>query len=144
MHKAFSLLELLIVIATISIILTFAIPKFNNITSTSKITELKSNLALIRNGINKFKTNQILLAESSSITILDSAIVEKENELLFTKVIDFSIVATTSSTKESSKWIKTSQSSYSYILSTSKQVLFSLEDNNFKCKSSFEICKEIE
>jgi len=62
MQKAFSLLELLIVIATISIILTFAIPKFNDITNTSKITELKSNIALIRNGITKFKTYQILLA----------------------------------------------------------------------------------
>ncbi len=144
MHKAFSLLELLIVIATISIILTFAIPKFNNITSTSKIIELKSNLAIIRNGINKFKTNQILLSQSSIITSLDSAIVEKENELLFTKVIDFSIVSSNSNINEIGKWIKTSQSSYEYLLSSSKKVLFSLEDNNFKCKSSFEICKEIE
>lgn len=144
MHKAFSLLELLIVIATISIILTFAIPKFNNITSTSKITELKSNLALIRNGINKFKTDQILLAQSSNITSLDSAIVDKNNEFLFTKVIEFSIVSTTSSINEIGKWIKNSEVSYSYVLSSSKKVLFSLEENNFKCKSSFEICKEIE
>jgi len=144
MHKAFSLLELLIVIATISIILTFAIPKFDMITSTSKITELKSNIALIRNGINKFKTNQILLAQSSDITSLDSAIVEKNNESLFNNVIDFSIVSTTSRINEIGKWIKTSQSSYEYLLSSSKKVLFSLEDNNFICKSSFEICKEIE
>ncbi|MBU3015130.1 hypothetical protein KO488_10205 [Poseidonibacter lekithochrous] len=144
MHKSFSLLELLIVIATISIILTFAIPKFDMITSTSKITELKSNIALIRNGINKFKTNQILLAQSSDITSLDSAIVEKNNESLFNNVIEFSIVSTTSSINEIGKWIKTSQSSYEYLLSSSKKVLFSLEDNNFICKSSFEICKEIE
>ena len=144
MTKAFSLLELLIVIATISIILTFAIPKFNNITSTSKVTELKSNLAIIRNGINKFKTNQILLAESSSITSLDSAITEKEKELLFTKVIDFPIVSTSSNIHEIAKWIKTSESSYEFLLSSNKKVLFFLEDNTFKCKSSFEICKEIE
>ena len=144
MTKAFSLLELLIVIATISIILTFAIPKFNNITSTSKVTELKSNLAIIRNGINKFKTNQILLAEDSTIDSLDSSIIEKENELLFTKVIDFPITSTSSSINEINKWIKTSKSSYEYLLSSSKKVLFVLEDSNFKCKSSFEICKEIE
>jgi prepilin-type N-terminal cleavage/methylation domain-containing protein len=144
MQKAFSLLELLIVIATISIILTFAIPKFNDITNTSKITELKSNIALIRNGITKFKTNQILLAQPSNISTLDSAIVDKNNESLFKKVIDFSITSTSSSINEIGKWIKTSQSSYEYVLSSSKKVLFSLEDNNFKCKSSFEICKEIE
>ncbi|KAB7882978.1 type II secretion system protein [Poseidonibacter ostreae] len=144
MTKAFSLLELLIVIATILIVLTFAIPKFSNITSTSKITELKSNLAIIRNGINKFKTNQILLAEDSNILSLDSALVDKKNEPLFTKVIDFSLLSTTSSLNELGKWIKTSLTTYEYIISSSKKVVFTLEDNSFKCKSSFEICKEIE
>ena len=144
MHKAFSLLELLIVIAIISIVLTFAIPKFINITSSSKITELKSNLAIIRNGINKFKTNQILLAESPSINSLDSALVDKKNEPLFTKVIDFSLISTTSNINKIGKWIKISLSSNEYLLSSSKKVLFVLEDSNFKCKSSFEICKEIE
>ncbi|MAD43109.1 MAG: hypothetical protein CL623_12060 [Arcobacter sp.] len=119
-------------------------PKFSNISNTSKVTELKSNLALIRNGINKFKTNQILLAQSLDITSLDSAIVDKNNESLFAKVIDFSIISTSSSENEIGKWIKTSQSSYEYLLSSSKKVLFFLEDNNFKCKSGFEICKELE
>jgi type II secretory pathway pseudopilin PulG len=144
MHKAFSLLEIILVIATISIILTFAIPKFNNITITSKVTELKSNIAIIRNNINKLKTNQILLAEDSNIISLDSALVDKENELLFTKLIDFSLISTTSSINEIGKWIKVSETSYEYLLTSSKKVLFVLEDSNFKCKSSFEICKEIE
>lgn len=144
MPKAFSLLELLIVIATISIVLTFAIPKFNDISSNSKVTEFKSNLAIIRNGINKFKTNQILLAQSSDINSLDSALIDKDNEPLFTKVIDFSILSTTSSINEIGKWIKTSISSYEYILSSNKKVEFVLEENIFKCKSSFEICEEIE
>lgn len=144
MPKAFSLLELLIVIATISIVLTFAIPKFNDISSNSKVTEFKSNLAIIRNGINKFKTNQILLAQSSDINSLDSALIDKDNEPLFTKVIDFSILSTTSSINEIGKWIKTSISSYEYIISSNKKVEFVLEENIFKCKSSFEICEEIE
>lgn len=144
MHKAFSLLELLIVIATISIVLTFALPKFNDITNTSKITELKSNLALIRSGINKFKTNQILLAKDTSISTLDTALVNKKDELLFTKVIDFSLTSTISSINEIGKWIKISETSYEYIISSNKKVVFTLEDNSFKCKSSFEICKEIE
>jgi len=144
MSKAFSLLELLIVIATISIILTIAIPKFNDISNASKITELKSNIALIRSGINKYKTNQVLLSETSNITSLDSAIIDKENELLFNKVIDFTLISTSPSINEIAKWIKISEVSYDYILSSSKKVLFSLEDNSFKCKSSFEVCKEIE
>ncbi len=144
MIKAFSLLELLIIITTISIILTFAIPKFSDITNNSTLVELKSNLAIIRNGINKFKTNQILLANSSDITSLDTAQFDKENEPLFTKIIDFSLLSTTSSINESKKWIKTSTNSYEYILNPSKKVIFVLEENTFKCKSSFDICKEIE
>jgi len=144
MTKAFSLLELIVVIATISIILTFAIPKFNNIIISSKMTELKSNIAIIRNSINKLKTNKILLSEDSTINSLDSASVDTNNELLFTKVIDFSLISTTSNINETGKWIKTSETSYEYLLSLSKKVLFVLEDSIFKCKSSFEICKEIE
>lgn len=144
MVKAFSLLEILLVIATISIILTFAIPKYNNITNNSKVTELKSNLAIIRNNISKVKTEQILLSKDSTIDTLDDAIVDKKNEILFDKVIDFSILSTTSSLNEIGKWIKISNTSYKYILSSSKNVDFLLEDNIFKCKSSFEICKEIE
>ena len=144
MVKAFSLLEILLVIATISIILTFAIPKYNNITNNSKVTELKSNLAIIRNNISKVKTEQILLSKDSTIDTLDDAIVDKKNEILFDKVIDFSILSTTSSLNEIGKWIKISNTSYNYILSSSKNVDFLLEDNIFKCKSSFEICKEIE
>jgi type II secretory pathway pseudopilin PulG len=144
MAKAFSLLEVILVIATISIILTFAIPKFNDITVTSKTTELKSNIAIIRNNLSKLKTNQVLLSKSSNITSLDSALVNTNNELLFTKLIDFSLVSTSTSLHEIGKWIKTSETSYEYLLTSSKKVLFVLEDSNFKCKSSFEICKEIE
>ncbi len=144
MIKAFSLLEILLVIAGISIILTFAIPKFNNILNNSKITELKSNIAIIRNNISKLKTKQILLNESVNIDSLDSAIIDKEEELLFNKIIDFPIVSTNSSKNEIGKWLKVSNNSYKYILSSSKNIIFLLEDNIFQCKSSLELCKEVE
>jgi len=144
MAKAFSLLEILLVIATISIVLTFAIPKFTNIISNSNISDLKSNLAIIRNNISKLKTSQVLLNKSTDINSLDNAIIDKKNELLFTEVLDFSIISTNSAINEVGKWIKVSNTSYKYILSSSKNVVFLLEDNSFKCKSSFEICKEIE
>jgi len=144
MLRAFSLLELIIVIAVIAMILTFAIPKFSDITTTSKITELKSNLAIIRNNINKLKTKQILLNENTSINSLDDTSSNTNNQILFDKVIDFNILSTNSSIKEIGKWIKLSDTSYKYILSSNKSVEFSLEENSFNCVSSFEICKEIE
>jgi len=144
MAKAFSLLEVLLVIATISIVLTFAIPKFTNIISNSNISDLKSNLAIIRNNISKLKTSQVLLNKSTDINSLDNATIDKKDELLFTEVLDFSIISTNSAINEVGKWLKVSNNSYKYILSSSKNVVFLLEDNSFKCKSSFEICKEIE
>ncbi|APW65492.1 MULTISPECIES: type II secretion system protein [Arcobacteraceae] len=144
MAKAFSLLEVLLVIATISIVLTFAIPKFTNIISNSNISDLKSNLAIIRNNISKLKTSQVLLNKSTIIDSLDNATIDKKDELLFTEVLDFSIISTNSAINEVGKWLKVSNNSYKYILSSSKNVVFLLEDNSFKCKSSFEICKEIE
>ena len=144
MAKAFSLLEILLVIATISIVLTFAIPKFTNIISNSNISDLKSNLAIIRNNISKLKTSQVLLNKSTIIDSLDNATIDKKDELLFTEVLDFSIISTNSAINEVGKWLKVSNNSYKYILSSSKNVVFLLEDNSFKCKSSFEICKEIE
>lgn len=144
MTKAFSLLELIIVIAIIAVILTFSIPKFSNLIEKSKITELKSNLAIIRNNISKLKTKQVLLNETVFIDSLDDASSNINNQILFDKVIDFNILSTNSSIKEIGKWIKLSDTSYKYILSSNKSVEFSLEENSFNCVSSFEICKEIE
>jgi len=144
MTKAFSLLELIIVIAIIAVILTFSIPKFSNLIEKSKITELKSNLAIIRNNISKLKTKQVLLNETVFIDSLDDASSNINNQILFDKVIDFNILSTNSSIKKIGKWIKISDTSYKYILSSNKSVEFSLEENSFNCVSSFEICKEIE
>jgi type II secretory pathway pseudopilin PulG len=90
--KAFSLLELIIVIFIITMILYFIIPKFQNIFYKSHLTQLKSNVAMIRNNISSLKNKEILYLKDLEIKDLDKATADKKNEKLFTKIIDFDII----------------------------------------------------
>ncbi len=143
-QKAFSLLELIIVIFIITIILYLIVPKFQNIFFKSHLTQLKSNVAIIKNNISALKSKKILFVEEFKITNLDDALVNKKAEKLFTKVIDFDIISTDNTSLELGKWIKLSTSSYEYVLTSEKRVLFGITNNTFLCKSKIEICKEVE
>ena len=135
---------MIIVIFLIAIIGSFAIPKFTNMAYEANITTLKSQLALIQNGIINQKNKNVLLSDSQELTSLDSATQNSSGEKLFSKVIEFSIISTNSTNKEQGMWAKISNNSYSFYLSSDKSVLFSFEDEKFLCKSKAELCKEIE
>lgn len=135
---------MIIVIVLIAIIGSYAIPKFTNMNYKANITTLKSQLALIQNGITNQKNKNILLSNTQELTSLDSASSNNSGEKLFTKVIDFSIISTNSTTKEQAMWAKTSNNSYSFYLLSDKSVLFSFEDGKFLCKSEAELCGEVE
>ena len=135
---------MIIVIVLIAIIGSYAIPKFTNMSYKANITTLKSQLALIQNGITNQKNKNILLSNIQEISSLDSASSNNSGEKLFTKVIDFSIISTNSTKKEQGMWAKISNNSYSFYLLSDKSVLFSLEDGKFLCKSEAELCKEVE
>lgn len=135
---------MIIVIVLIAIVGSFAIPKFTNMSYKANIITLKSQLALVQNGINNQKSKNILLSNTQELTSLDSAIQNSSGEKLFTKVIDFSIISTNNTKKEQGMWAKISNNSYSFYLLSDKSILFSLENGKFLCKSEAELCKEIE
>ena len=135
---------MIIVIVLIAIIGSFAIPKFTNINYNTNISTLKSQLALIQNGIINQKRKNILLSNTQEITSLDSATQNSSGEKLFDKVIDFMIISTDNSKKELAKWAKLSNNSYIFYVRNDKSVLFSFEDGKFLCKSEALLCKEIE
>ena len=141
--KGFSLLEIIIVIVLIAIITSFAVPKFANMNYNTNISILKSQLALIQNGIVKHKSKNILLSNNQEITTLDNVTLNSSGEKLFSKVIDFPIISTNNTKKESGMWAKTSNNSYTFYLSNDKNITFSFENEKFLCKSSVELCKEI-
>ena len=141
--KAFSLLEIIIAIILIVLITSFALPKYNAITNNSNLSLLKSDLSLIQSGIEQKKTINTLLSNGDKIENLDYSAVDKINEKLFTKVIEFSITSTDTKEKKLGKWSKISDNSYEFYLSSSKSILFLYENEKMLCKSEEDICKEI-
>lgn len=142
--KSFSLLEMIIAIVLIAIITSFAIPKFTNLNYNKNITTLKSQVALIQNAITNQKSKNILLANNQEIISLDEATQNSSGEKLFINVIDFSIISTNTTKKESGMWAKISNNSYTFYLSPDKNIQFSFENEKIICKSSVELCSEIE
>lgn len=135
---------MIIAIVLIAIITSFAIPKFTNLNYNKNITTLKSQIALIQNAITNQKSKNILLSNNQEISSLDDATLNSSGEKLFTNVIDFSIISTNTTKKESGMWAKISNNSYTFYLLADKEILFSFEDEKIICKSSVELCNEIE
>ncbi|MCT7553851.1 type II secretion system protein [Aliarcobacter butzleri] len=140
--KAFSLIEIIVVLLIVAIITTFAMTKFNQVTNKTHLVTLKSQLALIQSGISKQKNKNILLSNLPNISSLDDASTNVNNQELFKKVIDFSILSTNTSDRKLGSWAKVSQNSYIFYLE-SNPINFVLENNSFVCKSKEEICKEL-
>ncbi|WP_266096428.1 type II secretion system protein [Aliarcobacter butzleri] len=140
--KAFSLIEIIVVLLIVSIITTFAMTKFNQVTNKTHLVTLKSQLALIQSGISKQKNKNILLSNFPNISSLDDASTNINNQELFKKVIDFSILSTNTSDRKLGNWAKVSQNSYIFYLE-SNPINFVLENNSFVCKSQEDICKEL-
>ena len=135
---------MIIAIVLIAIITSFAIPKFTNLNYNKNITTLKSQIALIQNAITNQKSKNILLSNNQEISSLDDATLNSSGEKLFTNVIDFSIISTNTTKKESGMWAKISNNSYTFYLLADEEILFSFEDEKIICKSSVELCSEIE
>jgi len=144
MKRAFSLLEIIIVILVISIILSFAVSKYDSIFTSSNLTKLKSQFTLIQSGISNKKTKDVLLSKSTSLDSLDNATALVKNEKLFSYVIDFDIISTDETEKSKGKWLKVDSKNYTYFLNSDKKILFSFNGNSFSCKSPKEICEELQ
>jgi len=143
MKKAFSLLELMVVVSIVIILFTFLVPKYNTLLDSTNITKLKSDIALIRSKISKKISENILLSKNEDI-VLDEANIDTKNEKLFSNVIDFDLLSTNSDENKKGSWLKTSTSSYKFIISNTKQILFTFKDGQLLCKSKKELCKEIQ
>lgn len=140
--KAFSTLEIVIFIVVISTILSFLLPKLNTFLENSDLVKLKSDIALINNGIQKDKSKNILIQKYGNINKLDGAKIDVKNEKLFEHILDFPIISTSTNESKNGYWAKVSDDKY--IFFTRKNMYeFLLKDGQFLCVSSEEICKEL-
>ena len=143
MKKAFSLLELIIVIVVIAIISSFIAFKANDFFSFSTKSKIKSDIALIKSSIQKVNSKKVLLDEEL-IESLDDETINTSNSKLFSNVLDFPLESTTLTLKKAGFWIKTSSSDYQVYLDANSFLKFSYENESFLCKSEVNLCKDYE
>lgn len=143
MKSAFSLFELIIVILILSILVSFIVINVSSSLDSSIKVKIKSEIALIRNSISKYKTKDILLGKANLI-VLDDAPVDTNKSKLFNNILDFSLTSTSTQYKLVGDWIKKTSSEYIIYISKDTILKFKLEDKSFNCKSSISLCKEFE
>lgn len=143
MKSAFSLFELIIVILILSILVSFIALNVSSSLDSSIKVKIKSEIALIRNSISKYKTKNILLGKGTLI-VLDDAQIDTNKTMLFNNILEFPLISTSRQYKVVGNWIK--KTSIEYIIYIKKDAIleFKLEDNSFNCKSSISLCKEFE
>ncbi|QKF59593.1 hypothetical protein ALANTH_1488 [Aliarcobacter lanthieri] len=127
--KAFSSLEIIITIVILAIFLSFILPKISTYLEKNDIIKLKSDIILIKNGLQKEKTKRVLTQENNYINSLDNAKIDKNNEELFSNILTLPIKSTTTKDKENGFWAKVSNNKYIFFTST-KTYEFSLEDSD--------------
>jgi len=135
--NAFSLLEIIFAIAIMAIIAVVAIPKFNNtLTNTNKI-KIKSDILLIREGLQNHKNKMILSNNNNSLNSLDNG------TLLFNKILQHPIL--TSSEQKATSWSKQSNQKYLVWIDSTNKLEFTYDKSNytFDCDIKNNYCKEL-
>lgn len=150
MKKAFSLVEIIVVILIIGLISSFAINKIFSSIEKSNELKIKSEVALVNEAINRVYSNQVLLGNTEfHLERLDDASINGVGESLFIGydeyiLLDDVILSTSLEKRELGKWIKTSQTNYKVYLTKEKVLEFVFDSNEalFSCDENDEVCKE--
>ena len=129
--KSFSLIEIIFAVLLIVIVSSIAVPKLFNYLLQSSIINLKTEVIIIQNAINTYNSKFIFKNESSDLTTL-----EENNMPLFSNIIP---------NNTSTKWTKSSSTSYNYKLNESNNLIFTFNQTNysFTCNNTIKLCQEV-
>jgi prepilin-type N-terminal cleavage/methylation domain-containing protein len=135
--KAFSLIELIFVIAIISVIVVVVLPNFKSTKDSANFIKIKSDILLIRNALIQYKNKIILSNSSNDLDSLD------DGELLFSKILKNPIIPSVS--HKSGEWIKQSDDKYTVFIDNENSLEFIYDKSNytFDCDFSNNYCKEL-
>jgi len=136
--RAFSLIEIIFVIAIISIVLIVAIPKLGNTLNNANTNKIKSDILLIREGLNNYKNKMIL---QGSTTTLES--LEENDTYLFSKILQNPIYS--SEKPKIGSWCKISNTSYRVYIENGDSVefVYDNDDYSFDCDDDNLFCQEL-
>jgi len=151
MKKAFSLLEIIFVITVIALISSYVLQNSQSFLQKANLTQIKAQIALIRNAINVTKNQRIRQGLSEFPTALDQAKINTENELLFAgtqdeKLLDYPLIATSTAQKEVGAFAKIASNTYAVWLDNENFVEFVYKANEgtFSCSYTNALCKELD
>ncbi|KGI55593.1 prepilin-type N-terminal cleavage/methylation domain-containing protein [Campylobacter sp. MIT 97-5078] len=152
--KAFSLLELVLVILILALLVGIALPYFHLSKQDANLFRLKADFTTIQSAL-AFHKNQDIFTQTQNLAVLDEASIMSEKQTLFycsiseikacnggdccTKSVLVSPIYS-----NSKAWMKTGKRTYRFYLSSKSFVDFVYEPStmSFECVSS-SICKEL-
>ena len=130
-QKAFTMLELVFVIAVIGILSAIALPKFAASRSDAEIAKAKSTVASIRMGISTMRQNQILQGVFTPITTLTAY--TGNDAQIFETVLEYPIRSCKDANAQAC-WITTNKTVYTYKMPVDGSVDFNITNSKFNCK----------
>ena len=135
--NAFTLLEVIFVIVVMAFIVGVAIPKFFESYQGASKVKIRTNIASIRAGIQKYKNDKLLKSDMASFPeVLDDIDTDTASTEVFSNVAsDLGIRATTTEDYKTGEWIKLSESKYLIVITEDKAVefIYDKETGKFDC-----------
>ena len=142
MRKAFTMMELIFVIAIIGILAAIAVPKFSATRDDAIITKAKTTVANIRSALSTEIQKKILKADYSAITDVGGVINAHDKEIFdyFNsdnkngRVLDYPLRSCKSASSRGC-WMRTGKSTYKYYLPNGigGDVIFRVNNGRFEC-----------
>lgn len=138
MKKAFSLIEIIFVMAILALISSIAVPKLQKSLNKSDFVKIKADVALIKEALNKYKNQMILSSLNEPLISL-----EEDNGLLFSKILKYPILA--SNDQKAGTWSKISNGIYEVTIdaNTKLKFVYDYENFSFECDFEDENCKKV-
>ncbi len=140
-QKAFTMLELIFVIAVIGILSAVAIPKFAASRSDAVIATAKNTVASIRTAISTERQKNILRGDFGAVTSLGT--VTGYDAIIFDSVLDYPLQSCKDASAQEC-WHTADNITYKFKMPVSGEVDFNITSNLFNCKvPTSDNCKKL-
>ena len=140
LKKAFTMVELVFVIAVIGILAAIAVPKFAATRDDATITKTMATIGSVRSALATERQKRILRGEFTPITSLNSdggnnvfSKFSADSDGNTDNVLEYAIINCTALGKSKGCW-SVSGSTYTYTMPVSGSVDFNITSNRFNCK----------
>ena len=139
-QKAFTMLELIFVIAVIGILSAVALPKFAASRNDAVVAKAKSTVAAVRMGITTARQQMVLQGKFKQITKLsvsagyDKYVFDGINGVTSNPILEYPIRACKDSTSTGC-WYTANNTDYRYMMPVSGFADFNITNNKFTCKT---------